>query len=69
MLRDSEGAVAEEGVRKGYWKNAPTCETCGMPMSATHPGRKKLAQERAERERNEKEAEAKKETERDVLLF
>ena len=46
---------------KGYWKNAPTCETCGMPMSATHPGRKKLAQERAEREREEKEAEAKKE--------
>ena len=46
---------------KGYWKNAPTCETCGMPMSATHPGRKKLAQERAERERTEKEAEAKKE--------
>ena len=62
MLRDSEGAVAEEDVRKGILeKRAHVRNLRHADMSATHPGRKKLAQERAEREREEKEAEAKKE--------
>ena len=46
-----EGAVAEEDVRKGILEKRAHVRNLRMPMSATHPGRKKLAQERAERER------------------